>query len=130
MSVVGIGIDVVSVPEFAEQLRQPGSRFAHRFSVGERRDSAAGTGADARHLAGRWAAHEAVIQAWSSSRFGMAPVLPESAVNEVEVATDAWGRPRVRLHGDLAEQIGHLRIHVSITHDGDTAAAVAVLEEG
>ncbi len=129
MSIVGVGIDMVSVSDFAEQLRQPGSTFARRFSVGERRDSADRTGDDDRHLAARWAAREAVIKAWSSSRFGLAPVLPETAVNEVEVQSDQFGRPRVRLHGDLAEQIGHLRIHVSLTHDGDMAAAVAILEE-
>ncbi|WP_132993764.1 holo-ACP synthase [Gordonia zhaorongruii] len=129
MSVVGVGIDMVSVPDFAEQLDRPGSSFAGRFSVGERRDAAERTGESARHLAARWAAREAVIKAWSSSRFGLAPVLPETAVNQVEVCSDNWGRPRVRLHGELAEQIGHLSIHVSLTHDGDMAAAVAILED-
>ncbi|GAA4660374.1 holo-ACP synthase AcpS [Gordonia humi] len=129
MSVVGVGIDMVSVPEFSEQLSTPGSTFIGHFSVGERRDVADRTGDGARNLAARWAAREAVIKAWSSSRFGLPPLLPETAVNEVEIQTDAHGRPRVRLHGDLANAIGHLQIHVSLTHDGDMAAAVAVLEE-
>lgn len=129
MSVIGVGIDVVSVPAFAQQLHQPGSTMLHTFRVAERRDSAERTGDDEQHLAARWAAREAVIKAWSSSRFAQSPVLPESAVNDVEVITDTWGRPKVRLHGDLAKYLSGVLIHVSLTHDGDTAAAVAILEE-
>ncbi|MGB3698630.1 MAG: holo-ACP synthase [Gordonia sp. (in: high G+C Gram-positive bacteria)] len=129
MTVVGVGIDLVSVPDFAEQLRTPGSSFGATFTVGERRDAAERTGDDARHLAARWAAREAVIKAWSSSRFGAAPLLPESAVHDVEVQTDNHGRPRIRLHGDIAQALAGLDIHVSLTHDGDMAAAVAILED-
>ncbi len=38
MTVIGVGIDLVSIPGFAEQLKQPGTTFADRFTVGERRD--------------------------------------------------------------------------------------------
>jgi holo-[acyl-carrier protein] synthase len=44
------------------------------------------------------------------------------------VVTDMWGRPRVRLSGDIAQHLAEVMIHVSLTHEGDTAAAVAVLE--
>ena len=129
MSVVGIGIDLVYIPDFEAQLEQPGSTMVHAFRAGERRDAADRPGSEARHLAARWAAREAVIKAWSSSRFAQSPVLPESAVNEVEVVSDNWGRPKVRLHGDLARYLSGVTIHVSLTHDGDNAAAVAILEE-
>ncbi|WP_026918836.1 holo-ACP synthase [Gordonia shandongensis] len=129
MSIVGIGIDLVTISEFADQLGRPGTTLPARFTVGERRDSAERTGDDARHLAARWAAREAVIKAWSSSRFGLPPLLPESAVNDVEVLSDAHGRPRIRLHGEIADALAGCRIHVSLTHDGDTAGAVAVIED-
>lgn len=128
MSVVGIGLDIVDVAEFAELLEQPGSTIAMSFRVGERRDADSRTGDPARHLAARWAAREAVIKAWSSSRFAQIPVLPETAVNDVEIISDNWRRPKVRLHGDLAKYLSHVDIHVSLTHDGNTAAAVAILE--
>ncbi|MFT3714808.1 MAG: holo-ACP synthase [Gordonia sp. (in: high G+C Gram-positive bacteria)] len=128
MSVIGVGLDLVNVPDFAVQLEQPGSTILHTFRVGERRDAADRPDGEARHLAVRWAAREAVIKAWSSSRFAQPPVLPETAVNDVEVLTDTWGRPRVRLHGDLARYLSDVTIHLSLTHDGDTAGAVAVLE--
>ena len=46
----------------------------------------------------------------------------------IEVITDMWGRPKVRLTGAIAEHLADLVIHVSLTHEGDTAAAVAILE--
>ncbi|MDL9938510.1 holo-ACP synthase [Gordonia sp. ABSL1-1] len=128
MSVLGVGIDIVSIPEFGEQLKQPGTTFADRFTVGERRDSAAGTGDDARHLAARWAAKEAVIKAWSVSRFARSPLLPLIRHSDIEVVTDNWGRPAIRLSGEIGELLADTTMHISLTHDGDTAAAVAILE--
>ncbi|MGC4932496.1 holo-ACP synthase [Gordonia sp. DT30] len=128
MAVLGVGIDLVSIPEFAEQLSQPGTTFTDRFTVGERRDSAAGTGADARHLAARWAAKEAVVKAWSVSRFARSPLLPLIRHSDIEVVTDNWGRPAIRLGGEIAEHLRDTQVHISLTHDGPSAAAVAILE--
>jgi holo-[acyl-carrier protein] synthase len=69
-----------------------------------------------------------VIKAWSGSRFAQRPMLPEGIHRDIEVVTDMWGRPRVRLSGAIAEHLAEVTIHVSLTHEGDTAAAVAVLE--
>lgn len=129
MTVIGVGIDLVSIPGFAEQLQQPGTTFADRFTVGERRDSASGTGDDARHLAARWAAKEAVIKAWSVSRFARKPLLPMIRHGDIEVVTDTWGRPAIRLGGEIAGHLEGTVVHISLTHDGDMAAAVAIIEE-
>jgi holo-[acyl-carrier protein] synthase len=128
VAIVGIGIDVVSIPAFAEQVDQPGTVFAETFTPGERRDAADKSSLAARHLAARWAAKEAVIKAWSGSRFALRPVLPEGIHHDIEVVTDMWGRPKVRLTGAIAEHLADVVIHVSLTHEGDTAAAVAILE--
>ena len=128
MAIVGVGIDVVSIPDFAEQVDQPGTVFAATFTP----VSAATRPTRARwprgHLAARWAAKEAVIKAWSGSRFAQRPVLPEGIHRDIEVITDMWGRPKVRLTGAIAEHLADVQIHVSLTHEGDTAAAVAILE--
>jgi holo-[acyl-carrier protein] synthase len=130
MAIVGLGIDLVSVPDFAEQVGRPGTVFAETFTPGERRDAADKSSPAAKHLAARWAAKEAVIKAWSGSRFAQRPVLPEGIHRDIEVVTDMWGRPRVRLTGAIAEHLADVTIHVSLTHEGDMAAAVAVLESG
>jgi len=43
--------------------------------------------------------------------------------------TDTWGRPRIRLSGAIAEYLADMTVHVTLTHDGDTAAAFVVLEQ-
>ena len=55
-------------------------------------------------------------------------MLPEGIHRDIEVVTDMWGRPKVRLTGAIAEHLPDVTIHVSLTHEGDTAAAVAILE--
>lgn len=129
--VLGVGVDLVHVPDFAEQLDRPGTRFASVFTPGERRDAAeraASTGGSpARHLAARWAAKEALVKAWSASIFGAPPVMGDEALAQVEVVCDAWGRPRLRLHADVAHHLAPLTPHVSLTHDGDHALAWVVL---
>jgi holo-[acyl-carrier protein] synthase len=47
----------------------------------------------------------------------------------IEVVNDAWGRPSIKLHGMAQEFLPTVKIHLSLTHDGDIAAAVAILEE-
>lgn len=130
--ILGIGVDVVAVSEFVEQLGRPGTAIASSFTGAERRDSAGSGDRDeqsqAKHLAARWAAKEAVIKAWSGGNFGGVPALPSARPQDIEVRTDAWGRPSVRLHGEVAAALGDAVVHLSLTHDGDTAAAFVVIE--
>lgn len=154
--IVGIGVDVVAVPDFAEQLGRPGTAFARAFTPGERRDAAGAGSAEtpaerrrgsvetrvgprdrptadqAKHLAARWAAKEAFVKAWSSANYGRPPVRADVPMREIEVVCDAWGRPAVKLRGDVAaavrESLGETAVHVSLSHDGDVAVAYVVLE--
>src|SRR6202008_4877198 len=128
MAIVGLGIDLVFIPDFAEQVDKPGTVFAETFTPGERRAAADKSASAARHLAARWAAKEAVIKAWSGSRFAQRPMLREDIHRDIELVTELWGRPQVRLTGDIAKHLADVTIHVSLTHEGDTAAAVAILE--
>ena len=59
--------------------------------------------------------------------------LDSADLSEVEVVNDTYGRPSLRVSGQLAVlvqgQLGSDWIaHVSLTHDGPSAAAVVVLE--
>jgi holo-[acyl-carrier protein] synthase len=133
MGVRAVGIDLVGVDSFAQQLGSVGSAFAERtFTAGELR-AAGGPGGAAQHLAGRFAAKEAFVKAFSGARPGHAPVLPDMDWREVEVTPDGWGRPLLVLHGDLAAAVratlGPVRTHVSITHEPAMAAAVVIIED-
>lgn len=129
--VLGVGVDLVHVPSFADQLDQPGSEFGDVFTPGERRDANGRTTDAARHLAVRWAAKEAVVKAWSASLYGTAPVMDSAnngeALRLIEVVADAWGRPRIRLHGEVAKHLEGCAVEISLSHDGDYATAYAVL---
>jgi holo-[acyl-carrier protein] synthase len=127
MQVVGVGVDLVHVPSFADQLDQAGSRFESAFTPGERRDARDRSSDPARHLAARWAAKEAVIKAWSASLHGQPPVMDEQVHHLIEVALDAWGRPRIRLHGEVGRWLDGHEIEISLSHDADYAIAYAIL---
>ncbi|WP_295628916.1 holo-ACP synthase [uncultured Corynebacterium sp.] len=139
-ALLGTGVDMVHVPSFAADLDQPGSTFAKSvFTVGElaaaRRRGLVGA-ALARHLAGRWAVKEAVIKAWSQAMYGSPPPIARDELDwrDIEVVADAWGRVAVALHGRVRDEVASLTtttgapasFHVSISHDGDQAIAVAI----
>ena len=136
VSGVSVGTDLVHIPSFAQQLDTPGTSFERVFSAFELRVAQARgyTGAArAQHLAGRWAAKEAFIKAWSQARYGGAPLMAEEAVDwaEIEVYPDAWGRVALALRGEIARQahdsLGEYTTALSISHDGDYATATVIL---
>ncbi len=132
---IGTGIDLVDVPGFAEELRRPGTRAAGVFTPAERSDARSRPSGPGRRtpdqeiasLAVRWAAKEAFIKAWSESLWGSPPVMDEHVHDQIEVIRDAWGRPRIRLHGEVAKRLAGVTVHVSLSHDGDQAIALVTL---
>lgn len=131
--VLGMGLDIVDVDAFREQLEDKASHFVEgTFTFAERRDAELRPGTDpARHLAVRFAAKEALIKAWSLALCGHPPPLSHVNMHDIEVVTDAWKRPQLRLHNAVAEAIralGPIRTLVSLSHDGSYAAAVVLLE--
>lgn len=136
MTVLAVGLDLVHLPTFAEQLADPASGFAEAtFTPAE---LALTSSADPRRtasLGARFAAKEALVKAWSSARRGRPPALASVDLREVEVEVDGWGRPALRLHGAVAAAVAELAgpgaelsWSLSLSHDGPTAAAVVVLE--
>jgi holo-[acyl-carrier protein] synthase len=121
--VLGLGIDVASIERVQGVLDRHGERFwarvlteGERSALGARRDRAAA-------LAGRWAAKEAAIKAFSG-RAG-------AFWHDFEVGRAPSGAPIMRFSGrakDAAAALGVVSAHVSITHDAGVAAAVVVLE--
>lgn len=127
-----IGVDLVHVPGFREQLTRPGSAFEQVFSAAELR-VAGGKPDRAEHLAGRWAAKEAFIKAWSQAIYGRPPVISPEQVRwaEIEVRADRWGRVALEPVGEMATalrgSVGPSHIALSISHDGDYATATCLL---
>lgn len=118
-----VGIDLVHIPSFAAQLEQPGSRFLDVFHPVELRRSVSKVNR-AEHLAGCWAAKEAFVKAWSQSLYGQPPVAEEMIWSSLVVEQDQWGRVRLR------QSFVDARVEISISHDGDYATAVCLLDPG
>ena len=149
-TVLAVGTDLVHVPGFSAQLDQPGTVFAQRtFTARElreaRRRSQERGSIPAQHLAARWAAKESFIKAWSQAHVlrarsrgtSASPAILAEDVDwrEIEVVTDRWGRPSLRLSGTVAQAVEHSLGEevttpgcwpVSLSHDGDYAAAIVL----
>ncbi|MHA2789699.1 holo-ACP synthase AcpS [Corynebacterium sp. S7] len=122
-----IGVDLVCISEFREQLALPGSTFESVFSARELR--VANTKQDrAEHLAGRWAAKEAFIKAWSQALYGLPNKIEPDRVDfsEIEVVADRFGRVALELHGEVAS-VALPAQSLSISHDGDYAMAACIV---
>ncbi len=129
----GVGMDLVDLVSFREQLADAASTFVEgSFTERERADVQTRPAKDKTpHFAARYAAKEAFIKAWSATNTGNAPALSHINMKEIEVALDSWGRPRLTLHGNIGRAFQHgetLQTHLSLSHDGGFAAAFVVVE--
>jgi holo-[acyl-carrier protein] synthase len=118
LAVVGIGIDLLEI-ERMERALERWPQLGQRLFTESEREYAAARARPAQHFAARFCAKEAVakslgIGGWS---FGEVEVVPGSP-------------PAVRLLGRVEQRVRELgvSVHVSLTHDRGTAAAVACAE--
>ncbi len=115
--IVGVGVDVVDVRRLARALERT-PRLADRlFTPAER----AGRRPDS--LAARFAAKEAVAKALGAPG-GL-------RWRDAEVVVEPGGRPRLAVHGAVADEASAQGItvwHLSLSHDGGVATAVVVAE--
>jgi holo-[acyl-carrier protein] synthase len=114
--IVGVGIDVVDVVRFGQTLdRTPALR--QRVFTDAERELPMGS------LAGRFAAKEALAKALGAPT-GLSWL-------DAEIRNDPDGKPLLTMTGGvaaLADRLGATGAHLSISHDGDIASAVVVLE--
>lgn len=129
--VLSVGIDLVHIPSFGEQL-EGATAFSRMFTSRERRD-AARTAHEVASLAARWAAKEALVKAWSSALYGTPPPVEDTpeVFACIEVVLDAFRRPALALRDPLASLLerdvpGAFPL-VSLSHDGDYAQGCVVL---
>lgn len=117
--VVGVGIDVVSVPKIGRLVSEGGPAFLGRCWTSEESAEADG---DPERLATRWAAKEAVMKCLG---LGISDLDPR----EIEISSSESGAPSVVLQGSAATRarsLGISKFHVSASHESGWAAAIAV----
>lgn len=127
MTLIGLGSDLIDIRRIERSLERYGQRFIDRvFTPEEQATAARRTGAlRAATFAKRYAAKEACAKALGT---GFAEGV---TMHGIEVRSLPSGAPTLSLSGAAkarAEALGASRLHLSLTHGRDVAAAVVILE--
>ena len=119
--ILGIGTDIVQVSRLEKSLDKIGSRA---FTACEL-DYAQKSTHCCEHLAGRWAAKEALAKALGCG-FG-----ERCSWLDIEVINTASGQPEIHLSGRTLQTfllMGGQKIHLSISHEKEYATAFVIVE--
>ncbi len=118
--ILGVGLDLIDVARIGQAIRKP--HFLERIYSEEERRRIAEKGAET--AAGYFAAKEAVAKALGTGFQGF-------CIWDISVRTDELGRPEALLSRGALDRLHELggTIHISITHSGGFAAAVAILSK-
>ena len=117
---IGCGVDVIELPRFKQAMRRGGAAFMRRiFTPHEEAYAKARRQTTLLHLAGRFAAKEAVIKAISQVDPRRVPTM-----KQVEIRNDRLGRPRAVL---LDGRPTRLQVYVSLSHVDTVAVASAIV---
>ncbi len=121
--IVGLGLDVCDIARMEEQLKD--GRFLARFFSMEEQEYIENKGRGAAQtMAGIFAAKEALVKALGTGFTG-------GNLKDICVLHDKFGAPYYDLRGNYAQHAAQRHItnlHLSISHDGGVAAAVAIAE--
>jgi holo-[acyl-carrier protein] synthase len=122
--ILGHGIDIVETARVKRLVEEHGERFLTRvFTPAEQDYCARNPKRYYEHLAGRFAAKEAVLKVLGTGwRGGI-------AWTDIEVLRETSGQPKIRLSGEclrIATELGITRWHISISHIETHATASAI----
>jgi holo-[acyl-carrier protein] synthase len=123
MTVVAHGIDLVDCKRLAEAIGRHGERFLNRIYTKNELAYCRGRKRELEHLAGRFAAKEAVLKLLGTGwKDGI-------AWTDIEVVNTPSGKPLVKLTGQcrlIADRQGLSSILISISHIDTHAIASAI----
>ncbi len=123
--ILGIGTDIVTIKRMEDGLRRFGRHFAEKILAEDELALLPDGGRAASFLAGRWAAKEACVKAMGTGfAKGIGP-------RQIAVYNNAAGAPYLVLSGkalDFCNELGAVRMHVSVSHDRLSAVAFVVFE--
>lgn len=123
--IIGVGTDLVEVRRVAAMLARRGERARAKLFTPAEVARCLGGRRPEESFAARFAAKEAFFKALGTGWSG------GIGWREVEVVSASGGAPSFRLAGTaarLAAERGVRRVHLSLTHTAELAAAYVVLE--
>ena len=123
MNVLSHGVDMVDCKRLAAMIDRYGNRFLKRVFTRRELEYCQGKKRQIEHLAGRFAAKEAVLKVLGTGlRKGM-------SWTDIEVVNEPSGRPKVTLSGGcrrIADEKDIAQILISISHIETHAIASAI----
>jgi holo-[acyl-carrier protein] synthase len=119
----GVGVDLVEKERVERALERFGERFVRRVLTEREWHLCQNKGDSIGSVAARIAAKESVFKAFGT---GWARGI---GWKDVEVINDSQGKPVVQLYGKASQLAEGYRLHVSISHEKNSAVAFAVMEK-
>ena len=123
--ILGTGIDLIEVARIASSFEKFGERFVNRILLPDEIAYCRQHKNPAPFLAVRFAAKEAISKAFGTG------IGAQLGWQDMEIRRKESGEPFVVLHGRGAELFAArnaVRLHISLTHTENYAAATAILE--
>jgi holo-[acyl-carrier protein] synthase len=123
--IVGTGVDIIEIERVRKAHLRFKDRFLKRLFTSEEAAYSLRKSDPYPSLAGRFAAKEAAIKAFSRGFGG------RWKWTLLEVVREPWGKPTMRFHGifaKLAQERGIARVHLALSHSKRDAVATLTLE--
>lgn len=121
--IFGVGIDIIEVERIRKAYHKLGARFVNGVYTEREIEFCMKHKDPSERLAARWAAKEAVLKALGT---GYSRGVKWT---EVEIIDNELSRPTIKVSGRVAEFMGEMKAHISISHLKEYATAIAVIEE-
>jgi holo-[acyl-carrier protein] synthase len=118
MTIIGTGVDITEVNRLRKAVEKWGDSFLQRIFTDTELSSARTRSSMYQHLAGRFAAKEAIFKAMGDKHL---------AWHDVEISNDAEGKPHCAFLNGRNPR--NRTVHISISHVKSYAVASAVVEQ-
>ena len=115
--IIGTGVDITEVTRLREAVEKWGEEFLNRIFTKEELENAKTRGSLYQHLAGRFAAKEAVFKALGDAKLNW---------KDVQILNDKEGKPRCVILNGRGKKID---VHISISHVKNYAVANAIITQ-
>jgi holo-[acyl-carrier protein] synthase len=113
--ILGTGVDITEVRRLRQAVEKWGDGFLRRIFTQKELENAKTRGSLYQHLAGRFAAKEAVFKAFGDARLNW---------KEVETLNGKEGKPSCNILNSKGRKVN---VHISISHVKNYAVASAVI---
>jgi holo-[acyl-carrier protein] synthase len=113
--ITGTGIDIVNINRIKKSINDYSEKFISKILSEEEIKMIPAAGKE-EFIAGRFAAKEALVKAAGIS----------IAFGSITILNDGNGKPYIK---KIPESLRNQKIHISISHDTDYAAAFIVIED-